>query len=86
MAGEIAEIGYDEPDDVTKTLDRGRVDGLRGRRAPRRRLDPRRCRDLLDEAIDDLEPLYERGDAITGVPTGYHDLDELLSGLQPSTR
>ena len=28
--------------------------------------------------------LYDQGDAITGLPTGYTDLDELLSGLQPS--
>jgi replicative DNA helicase len=34
---------------------------------------------------DHLEKTYERGSAITGTATGYHDLDELLSGLQPST-
>jgi replicative DNA helicase len=32
-----------------------------------------------------LEENYERGDTITGAATGYDDLDELLSGLQPST-
>ncbi|MGH7749664.1 MAG: replicative DNA helicase, partial [Candidatus Dormibacteria bacterium] len=41
-------------------------------------------RDLLDQSLDHLESLYERGDSITGVPTGYHDLDERLAGLQPS--
>src|SRR5690606_34053217 len=40
--------------------------------------------DLLGLSLDRLEQLYGRGDAITGVPTGYVDLDELLSGLQPS--
>src|SRR5690606_17158831 len=40
--------------------------------------------DLLGLNLDRLEQLYGRGDAITGIPTGYVDLDELLSGLQPS--
>ena len=40
--------------------------------------------DLLGASLDQLEQLYDRGDSITGVPTGYTDLDELLSGLQPS--
>jgi replicative DNA helicase len=35
--------------------------------------------------MDQLEENYERGDSITGVATGYDDLDDLLSGLQPST-
>ena len=41
-------------------------------------------RELLAASLDHLEALYNRGDAITGVPTGYTDLDERLSGLQPS--
>ena len=40
-AGEIAELGYGLPDDVTKTRRRGRVDGVRRRPAPRHRLDRR---------------------------------------------
>ena len=35
--------------------------------------------------MDRLEETFDRGDTITGTATGYHDLDELLSGLQPST-
>ena len=31
-----------------------------------------------------IEELYERKDLVTGVPTGYHDLDQLTAGLQPS--
>ena len=33
-----------------------------------------------DENLDRLEQLYERGEAITGTPTGYLDLDEHASG------
>ena len=39
-------------------------------------------KDLLSDALDRLEALYERGEAVTGVPTGFHDLDERLAGLQ----
>ena len=42
-------------------------------------------RELLDANLDRLEELYERGEAITGLPTGYMDLEELLAGLQPGT-
>jgi replicative DNA helicase len=41
-------------------------------------------RELLEQKLDHLEMLYERGESITGVPTGYTDLDERLAGLQPS--
>src|SRR5947208_13340482 len=41
-------------------------------------------RELLTAQLDRLESLYERGEAITGVPTGFVDLDEQLAGLQPS--
>jgi replicative DNA helicase len=41
--------------------------------------------DLLADSLDRLEALYDRGESITGIPTGYLDLDERLSGLQPSS-
>jgi replicative DNA helicase len=41
--------------------------------------------ELLGESMDLLETLYDRSSAITGVPTGFHDLDRLLAGLQPSS-
>jgi len=38
--------------------------------------------DLLSANLDRLEDLFERGETITGTPTGYDDLDHTLSGLQ----
>src|SRR5690349_15074292 len=38
---------------------------------------------LLKEAIRAIEKRREKGSDITGVPTGYADLDKLTSGLQP---
>ncbi|MGH2687135.1 MAG: replicative DNA helicase [Actinomycetota bacterium] len=84
VAGEIAEMGYHLPDDVTKAIDR--AESMVFEVAQRRVTDTMSpLRDLLSESLDRLERLYERGDAITGTPTGFADLDELTSGLQPSS-
>ncbi|MBK5221685.1 MAG: replicative DNA helicase [Acidimicrobiia bacterium] len=83
VAGDIAELGYDIPDDVTKVIDH--AEQLVFDVAQRRVTDSMApIRELLADNLDRLEALYERGESITGVPTGYHDLDELLSGLQPN--
>jgi replicative DNA helicase len=39
---------------------------------------------LLAKAVDKIEMLFEQGSHITGAATGFTDLDELTSGLQPS--
>jgi replicative DNA helicase len=39
-------------------------------------------RDLVDQAMADLEAIQNRETAYTGLPTGFRDLDELTSGLQ----
>jgi replicative DNA helicase len=82
-AGEIAELGYELPEDVQAAVDR--AEQLVFEVAQRKVTDTvRPLRDLLTEALDNLEALFDRGEAITGVPTGFVDLDERLSGLQPS--
>ncbi|HZD66096.1 MAG TPA: replicative DNA helicase, partial [Acidimicrobiales bacterium] len=83
VAGEIAELGYSVPEDVTAAVDRAEAMVFDvGQRRSVDTLLP--LRDLLGQALDGLEALYDRGDAITGLPTGYHDLDERLAGLQAS--
>jgi replicative DNA helicase len=84
VASEIAELGYSVPDDVIAAVDR--AESMVFDVAQRRQTDTMApIRDLLDDSLTRLEMLYEKGDAITGLPTGYHGLDELMSGLQPST-
>lgn len=41
-------------------------------------------KDSLPEAWDRLEKLHENKGDLRGVPTGFHDLDQYLSGLQKS--
>jgi replicative DNA helicase len=83
VAGEIAEIGYSVPEDVEAAIDD--AESMMFEVAQRRVTDSMAdLRSLLGTSLDRLAALYDRGDAITGTPTGYHDLDERLSGLQPS--
>lgn len=84
VASEIAEIAYLEPDDVAKAIDmaESRVFEV----AEQRVADSvKPLSELLLLVNDHLEKTFERGASITGTATGYTDLDELLSGLQPST-
>src|SRR5919197_1213295 len=39
-------------------------------------------RELVDESMGALEHIQQRDSAFAGVPTGFTDLDSLLSGLQ----
>jgi replicative DNA helicase len=41
-------------------------------------------RDLAQRSLDTIEKLHARKELITGVPTGFTDLDEMTSGLQPA--
>ena len=84
VAAEIAEIAYNEPDDVSKALDEAETKVFEV--AEDRVTDSvQPLGDLMPLAMDKLQETYERGDTITGLATGYNDLDDLLSGLQPST-
>ena len=81
VAGEIAELGYSVPEDVTEVVDR--AESMIFEVAQRRMVDTMfPLRDLLGKTLDQLEALVERGETITGVPTGYRDLDAQLAGLQ----
>lgn len=39
---------------------------------------------IIKESLDVVDRLSKRKERVTGVPTGYLDLDDLTSGLQPS--
>jgi replicative DNA helicase len=41
-------------------------------------------RELLKPAFEHIQQLYERKVHVTGVPSGYDDLDKLTAGFQPS--
>jgi len=39
---------------------------------------------VIKDAFKMIEHLYDKKEAITGIPSGYKDIDELTSGFQPS--
>ncbi|MHB1138325.1 MAG: replicative DNA helicase, partial [Microthrixaceae bacterium] len=81
-ANDVAELGYQPLDDIEKTIDS--AESMMFAVAQRRNTDSMAAlAPLLDASLEQLEQLYERGDAITGTPTGYIDLDAQLAGLQP---
>ncbi|MBM4123939.1 MAG: replicative DNA helicase [Nitrospira sp.] len=43
-----------------------------------------RLKDIIKESLDLVDALHKRGKSVTGVPTGFEDLDELTAGLQAS--
>jgi replicative DNA helicase len=84
VAADISEIGYSRPDNVDDALDEAESRVFRV--ADRRVTDSYRdIGELMKLAVDRIEENFARGDTITGIATGFNDLDELLSGLQPST-
>jgi replicative DNA helicase len=81
---EVSQLGYDVPEDVDKAVDH--AESLVFRIADRRITDTLLpIHHLMDMGLDRLEQLYENKGALTGLPTGFADLDNLLGGFQPSS-
>ena len=45
---------------------------------------PENIKSLLTDAVEKIDALYRSDEAITGLPTGFDDFDEMTSGLQQS--
>lgn len=45
---------------------------------------PLNVKEYLAKTMDRIDTLFHSNDPITGIPTGYHLLDDMTSGLQPS--
>jgi replicative DNA helicase len=82
-ANQIADLGFSRPDDVTRAVDE--AENMMFQVAQGRVADTMsEIKVLLDATLDRLEQLYENKGGLVGTPTGFLDLDELLSGLQPN--
>jgi replicative DNA helicase len=40
-------------------------------------------KDVMESTVDEIEASGHRGEGMTGVPTGFYELDELTNGLHP---
>jgi replicative DNA helicase len=80
--GEIARLGWERPGEAVELVDRAeqvlfelsqqRVTG-----------EFTHIEQLLKESFERITALYEAGAEVTGVPSGFRDLDRLTSGFQP---
>ena len=81
VAREIVQEGYEETDDVQALLDRAEQMLFRiSQRRFQRSAFP--VREILAQAIHHIETLYHRKEDITGLATGFTELDKRTSGLQ----
>jgi len=83
ISTEIASGAYDSPPNVEEYLDESehKIFEISERRI---RQSFHSMPELTRESIRLLERLYERKELVTGVPTGFLDLDRLTAGLQPA--
>src|SRR6266851_1338830 len=83
IATDIASSAYDAPTQVEEFLDSAEH---RIFEISEQRIKPsfHRMHDLTRDSLKMIERLYERKEMVTGVPTGFTDLDRITAGLQPS--
>jgi replicative DNA helicase len=81
VARELTEHGFDESEDVRALIDRAEQMVFR---ISERRLHKSAVpvREILTRTIEHIETLYRKKEHVTGVPTGFADLDRLTAGLQ----
>lgn len=82
-ATQIASEGYSTSEDVTALLSEAEK---RIMEVSQRRYSSgfRHIKDVLMETYEQIETLATSKGDVTGLPTGYPDLDRMLSGLKPS--
>ena len=82
-AGRIAGIGYEDPAEIQEAIDRAEGELFA---VSQRRVDAgfTQLRELLHAAYDRLDYLHAHRGEISGIRTGFTDLDALTTGLQKS--
>jgi replicative DNA helicase len=83
VSTKLVSMGYEEGRDVEEVLDE--AERMIFEIAQRRSMEGfASIRDVVIETFDMIEQLYKNKGRMTGVPTGFLDLDEMTSGFQPS--
>ncbi len=82
-AGQIAELAYDESQEVGEVIDRAEtlIFGVSEARIHR---DLMPIRAIMGNVVDRIDFLTRNKDTLMGVPTGFTMLDRLLGGMQKS--
>src|SRR5437870_740690 len=80
-AGKIMDLAYTAPEEPERVADQ--AEELIYSVARRDQKDEVvLVRSLVDQTMEELEHIHQRESAYSGIPSGFRDLDELLSGLQ----
>jgi replicative DNA helicase len=80
--GEIQRLGWERPGETTELVDRAEqiVFDLAQERVTN---EFSHIETLLKEGFERITALYEAGSELTGVPSGFRELDKLTAGFQP---
>jgi replicative DNA helicase len=83
IATEIVTMGYEDTERVENLLDfaEQRIFAISESKT-RPSFVP--VKEIVKGTFEAIELLYEKKERVTGLPTGFKDLDEMTSGLQPS--
>ncbi|HEU4451234.1 MAG TPA: replicative DNA helicase [Gaiellaceae bacterium] len=81
VGGEIARLGWERPGETTELVDRAEqiLFDLSQEKATS---EFSHIEALLKESFERITQLYESGADVTGVPSGFRDLDRITSGFQ----
>lgn len=83
VASEIVEMGYEESEPIDVIMDKAeqRLFAV-GQRSTKQEFSP--INRLLESAFTRIDEMHKDSGKFRGVPTGFNDLDKILSGLQKS--
>ncbi|MGH2756319.1 MAG: replicative DNA helicase [Actinomycetota bacterium] len=79
----VQELGFSMPEDIADTLNDAE-ETIFNVGDKRLKDDYHEIRKLLMASMVSIEKLYERGENLTGLSSGFPDLDEMTAGFQPS--
>ena len=82
-ATEIVSSGYNQGEDINDVLDNAEKKILNVVKT-KKGTEFRSIQDVLIKTQSDLETLSKQKNEITGIPTGFYDLDKVTSGLHPN--
>lgn len=82
-ASKIMELGYEENEDIEQVLDEAEKNLFAvSQRFIKQYFVP--IKDVLADTFDRIDELHKQKGKLRGIPTGFHELDNLLAGLQSS--
>ena len=82
-ATEVAQMGYEQKEDLDHILDRAQQK-MMDVASDRTSGEFSEMKEILGETFENITKLAEAGGAVTGLPSGFRDLDRMTAGLHKS--